>query len=306
MRAKDFFVFFSQIPYTVMASETIPETDRLMKWRKFSDLRLVIPGDVICYRPRGNAAGGAAFTGRDRKDLGTLLKAVKTSEIWHSEEGDWRNMVARNVAKDPQVALWVKTVKAHLNDVGITTVKQLHRTLDNVNAQLRAKDYPILYRDTLNLIRECCESTATNTGHIVFASGPAVRVDSEGTFRIRVVHSTKFGAKDPVTGEVTEGVQEYYRKFYLQPDGTWTKRKKAKQLPADNQPATQQAELAILESEEDPLDDMEEQDDDEDITNDAEKAAMAEEEAAEQPPTKEARDDVSGADCDVIVARMCF
>lgn len=75
-------------------------------------------------------------------------------------------------------------------------------------------------------MRECCRSLAVNTGHIVFASGPAIRMDTDSeypTYHIRVVHSTKNGIKDPTTDEVTNGVQEHYCRFYLRPDGTWTR-----------------------------------------------------------------------------------
>jgi hypothetical protein len=80
MRAKDFYRFFETIPYTVIDHKDLPEeTDKLMKWRIVPDLRMVIPGDIIVYRPKGNSAGGAAFTKNDRSDLKHLFKVRR---IW--------------------------------------------------------------------------------------------------------------------------------------------------------------------------------------------------------------------------------
>jgi hypothetical protein len=77
------------------------------------------------------------------------------------------------------------------------------------------------------MMKECCETRTTNTGHIVFASGPAQYV-GDNEYRVRVVHSTKYGKKD-ADGNFTTGVQEYYRRFTLveEEDGTsyWTRQK---------------------------------------------------------------------------------
>ena len=59
------------------------------------------------------------------------------------------------------------------------------------------------------MMRECCETTAQNTGHIVFAAGPAIYKGKQ-SYRIRVVHSTKHGKLDE-NGEVTTGVQVRYQ-----------------------------------------------------------------------------------------------
>jgi hypothetical protein len=75
MRAKDFYRFFETIQYTVTDTQDLPEdTDKLLKWRIVPDLRMVIPGDIIVYRPKGNSAGGADFTANDRSDLKHLFK----------------------------------------------------------------------------------------------------------------------------------------------------------------------------------------------------------------------------------------
>ncbi|KAL3919722.1 MAG: hypothetical protein SGILL_003611, partial [Bacillariaceae sp.] len=194
MRAKDFYGFFETIPFTVMDTQTLNPEARLMKWRIVKDLRSVIPGDVICYRPRGNAAGGAAFTTNDRKDLKHLLHAVRTAQLF------WRlrstgSLVTRNLAKDPTVLQWVATVKEKLLLIGINTVRELYKNVDTVNAKLEACGHAIFHQGTLRLMKECCETTAQNTGHIVFASGRAIHMGNN-EYRIRVVHSTKYGKLD--------------------------------------------------------------------------------------------------------------
>ena len=301
MRAKDFFQFFESIPYTVRGAEEIPETDRRMKWRKITDLRLIIPGDVICYRPRGNAAGGAAFTSTDRSDLTKLLKTAKTAQLWHAEGGDWNHLVTRNVAKDPKVKTWVQQVKTKLHAIGIRNVKELYKNLGSINAKLKSLDYMVLHQDTLNLMRECCRSLAVNTGHIVFASGPAVRVeDGEESdnvcYRIRVVHSTKHGIKDEKTGEIIEGVQEYYRRFYLKQDGSWTR------SVSKAEPLLPEMKDGFYDSDDDPLDDMEDDDEDPDQPDPAENEDGDHEENNDDGENGENEELI----VDVIAGRICF
>eukprot|EP00980_Cylindrotheca_fusiformis_P020172 scaffold7250_cov131-Cylindrotheca_fusiformis.AAC.1 len=49
MRAKDFYCFFSTLPFTVM--DVTPQNAGTRKWRIVDDLRMVLPGDVLAYRP---------------------------------------------------------------------------------------------------------------------------------------------------------------------------------------------------------------------------------------------------------------
>lgn len=285
MRAKDFFGFFQTIPFTIMQKEEIPDSeDTRMKWRIVNDLRLVIPGDVIVYRPQGGAAGGAAFTENDAKDLPHLLKAVKMSQLWMEQNGEG----TRNVARDPLLKPWVQAVQAKLAAIGITTVKELRLNYDSINDKLKEKDYSILYQDTLRLMKECFTTTALNTGHIVFAAGPMVHMGNNG-YRVRVVHSTKYGKVDK-NGVVTSGVQEHYRRFTMVEgeDGTvrWLRAMKK---------AVKPDETAESDNEEDnPNDDMEE--DDENQTDEP-----VEEEAREEPV-----EDTGPLMADVMAVRMCF
>lgn len=53
MRAKDFFEFFSTIPFTVLDGKEFPESARLMKWRNVPDLRMVIRTCLICSSKNG-------------------------------------------------------------------------------------------------------------------------------------------------------------------------------------------------------------------------------------------------------------
>ena len=255
MRAKDFYGFFTSLPYTILDvntdfrnyeytdhtnnnnSSSNPNLEslehtripRTMRWRRVPDLRMVIPGDVIVYRPIGNAAGGAAFTEYDRKDLPKLLKAVKAAQLFRVMKQEWDRLndiqliEPRNVMKDPSVQPWVQAVEAKLHRIGIQSVRDLRIALqkrqktkvDVINQKLVAAGHSALKEDTLSLMLECATTTALNTGHIVFAAGIAVDMgNADNEYRIRVVHSTKFGKKD-VNGVVTTGVQEHYRRFRL-------------------------------------------------------------------------------------------
>jgi len=315
MRAKDFYRFFDAIPYTVLDPEPVPETETKMQWRIVKDLRLVIPGDVITYRPRGHAAGGAAFTTNDRKDLTRVLRAARTAQLWRDHEGgSWRQFTTRNLAKDPTVQQWVEAVKAKLHAVGIKTVKDLYTNLEHLNDLLRAANHQTMFQDTLALMKEICETRAQNTGHIVFAAGLAVHM-GDGEYRIRVIHSTKYGKVDPQSGEVTTGVQEHYRRFRLVEleDGTtkWTRAMKAAKplMPAAATTNACEADLgknstnnddvcplnaAVSDDEDNLLDDMEDEEGED---------PPIQEEAAEP----EVMDELAGlAEVDVIAARMCF
>ena len=297
MRAKDFFGFFEIVPYTVMDREDIPDGgNTYMKWRRVVDLRMVIPGDVIVYRPRGNAAGGAAFTTNDRKDLRQLLKAVKAAQLWREEPRSLDNLVARNFAKDVRVQPWVKAVRNKLNAVGIGTVKELRKKYNQINDLVVANNYVPLSQDTLALIKECSETTAMNTGHIVFAAGPAVQVDDD-VFRVRVVHSTKHGKKDE-NGEVLVGVQEYFKRFKMirKSNGEVTFTREMKHSKAVAACVQNFESGAVTDDEDDPMDDMEDKDADEE-----------DDVAAEEEEEEAVGDDLTGqSDVQVLAARMGF
>ena len=308
MRAKDFYQFFETIPYDVMNKTEIPDGARLMKWRIVKDLRMVIPGDVICYRPRGNAAGGAAFTTNDRKDLKHLLHAVKTSQVFWKLRSSGA-LVTKNVAKDPEVIKWVADVREKMKAVGIKTVKDVYTNLDTINEKFESMGYPVLKPDTLRLLRECCETTAQNTGHIVFAAGRAIYKGND-EYRIRVVHSTKHGKLDE-NGQVTTGVQEYFRRFTLKEDGTWTRGMiKAKNALTDTPPKQHKraaSTVSIDADDEDPADDMEEDEDIINMSSDGETSSDLAEEDVSPPVQQSGGDELSGqSNVDVIAARMCF
>lgn len=301
MRAKDFYDFFSTIPFTVMDTQPIPEKSRLMKWRVVPDLRYVIPGDIIVYRPRGMAAGGAAFTTTDKQDLNHLLKAVRTAQLWHELRSSGA-LVTMNVARDPRVKPWVKAVKEKLAKVDVCTVRDVHKKIAHVNEELLKLNLIPLKPQTIEMMKQCCETKASNTGHIVFAAGPAQYVGDD-EYRIRVVHSTKFGKKDK-DGNVTTGVQEYFRRFTLveEPDGTkyWTRGKKVVQevIPSDTD-----------DEDENPNDDMEEdrrtEDEEEDSSQKVTNPNSGDD--SSQEATIEQHDEVAGLpQVEVIAARMCF
>jgi hypothetical protein len=262
MRAKDFFFFYDTLPYSITDQQhtmdlPAPRTSALAaasEWRRVPDLRMVLAGDIICYRPKGNAAGGSAFTYLERNDLDRCLRAVQTAYLWNAETGrrsdhvidangrQWRNHITQNVASDPRVAAWVEATKVNLSLIGIGSVLVLYWKLDTINEQFQRRHLtPLLDDAIVDLLRECCESTSGNTGHIVFAAGPAVNMGpchhssinsgretgsaSDAEYRIRVVHSTRRGKT--VRGTTVQGVQEYYRRFQLvqnqQGEEVWTR-----------------------------------------------------------------------------------
>ena len=308
MRAKDFYDFFSTIPFTVMDQNQIPEKTRLMKWRLVPDLRHVIPGDIIVYRPRGSAAGGAAFTTNDRKDINHMLKAVCVAQLWQ-EIRSTGALVTTNCARDPRVRPWVKEAKAKLASIGLQSIREVYQNINTINASLEEKGLAPFEAKTLEMMQECCETTASNTGHIVFAGGPAQCV-GDNEFRIRVVHSTKYGKKDK-DGNVTTGVQEYFRRFMLveEADGTsyWTRgmKKAVNKLvekPVHGYETDDEDENPNDDMEEDrPVEEEEEDDESDQATNpnsgeDSHQAASVDE-----------HDELSGqSQIEVIAARMCF
>lgn len=282
MRAKDFYRFFETVSLTVLDKQPICTDKKLMKWRIVPDLRMVIPGDVIVWRPKGNAAGHCAFTSNDRKDLSRLLKAVKTTQIWNNETAHAETgLVTRHVGQDPQVKAFVSATKQKLHAVGIFSCTELRAKFVQLNELLKEKQLEPIDDETLQLMKECAETTALNTGHIVFASAPAVRV-SENEYRIKVVHSTKSGKTDE-HGNSTEGVQEYYRRFqWIESSGRWTRQMKTAPLPEDKN-AGDSAD-----------DDDVDEDDPEDRDHGPSSYTESEDELAGQ------------TDVEVLAARMCF
>lgn len=189
-------------------------THLVTKWRIVNDLRMVIPGDIIVYRPKGNAAGGAVFTTGDQQDIHGLLEAVKTAKVWSDLRLNGK-LVTRNVAKDPIVREWVAQVKSDLAAIGLVTVQCLYDNLDSIQLKFKGKGFSELNKEIIDLIKQCYEATAENTGHIVFVSGPAVQLGTDA-YRVRIVHSTSHGKR--VDGRLTSGVQEYFRRFVLEKD----------------------------------------------------------------------------------------
>lgn len=218
-----------------------------------------------------------------------LLKAVKTSELWHKEAEEWKNLVTRNVSRDPAVKPWVDETRTKLLKVGIVTVKDLRQKLKlgNLNDLLKAEGEAPLSSNIVQMMDECSNSLALNTGHIVFASGPA-EIKSENEYRIRVVHSTKYGRTDR-RGNTTEGVQEYFRRFRLvigsNGEERWTR--EMREAPVEDGP-----------NDEGDTEDEDFDEDDDDPNN-----LITTDHEMEEAIT----DEMQGAvNVEVIAARMCF
>ncbi|KAI2507541.1 hypothetical protein MHU86_6834 [Fragilaria crotonensis] len=244
MRAKDFFNFFKSITHSVGepdcdvdvatvdgASTTIIAEgvgvgdERLQSWRRVDDLRMLLPGDIIVYRREGMAAGGAAFTLDDLKDLLTLLKAVRTAQVYEEYDDETgEDLVDYNVAKDEAIEEWAMTLKDKLssNDAfGITDLAALRTLAAEVPSFWSdLKEYMdsenCYENDTVDRMYEALYASEGNTGHIMFAAGLAEIVGKTADkeeYRVAVFHSTGFGRKYKGTNKRRRGVERSYRRF---------------------------------------------------------------------------------------------
>lgn len=242
MRAKDFYTFFESLPHTATDNilSTIPNENgtrnttqprELLKWYRVDDLRQCILGDIIVYRAKGGAAGGSAFV--KRAGLRQALVAVKAAELYDSinEESGDHQPVAINVAKLPEVNEWVAGVMAILSSAGIDEIDKLRGINygtndddDNSEDSLKIVITPLveqgmLSENTVSLLEEVLNSQNGNTGHIMFAAGPAEEISFEThIWRIPVYHSTGVGPKSK------RGVQRAYKRFEYSPKHQrWTR-----------------------------------------------------------------------------------
>jgi hypothetical protein len=256
MRAKDFFNFFKSIPHSVAdpddffvnvdtatadatsssisssSSTTITKTgggvvgdEPLQSWRRVDDLRMLLPGDIIVYRREGMAAGGAAFTLDDLKDLLTLLKAVRTAQVYEEYDDETgEDLVDYNVAKDEAIEEWAMTLKNKLSLQDTFGITDLH-SLKTLAAEMPSfwsdlKEYMDsesgYENDTVDRMYEALYASEGNTGHIMFAAGLAEIVGKTADkeeYRVAVFHSTGFGKKYKGTNKRRRGVERSYRRF---------------------------------------------------------------------------------------------
>jgi hypothetical protein len=193
-------------------------------WRRVDDLRMLLPGDVVVYRREGKAAGGAAFTNADVKDLLTLLKAVRTAQIYDDyNEETGEDLVDANVAKDSNVADWATTVLWKLalpetfaiHDLdGLKRIASERPTFwTDLKEYLDSENYD---DDTADRMYEALYMTEGNTGHIMFAAGPAELVHATADkeeYRVPIFHSTGFGKKYAGTKKRRKGVERSFKRF---------------------------------------------------------------------------------------------
>jgi hypothetical protein len=226
------------------------------------------------------------------------------AQLWREETKiSSTGLVTRNVGRDPSIKPFVAENKKKMNDIGIYSCTDLRANQKKINEFLAEKGIALLDEDTLQLMKECSETTALNTGHIVFCAGPAeLRGDHE--YRIKVVHSTSSGKLDP-NGNPTEGVQEYFRRFqFLQGSANggankWTRGMKVATLPEDT------TTIKTTEDEEEDNDDIIELGDPSDDEDDD--GTTGDEQGDAQQDPSSSNDELAGlADVEVLAARMCF
>jgi hypothetical protein len=220
------------------------------------------------------------------------------AQLWRKETNESATgLVTRNVGRDPSTKPFVAENKKKMNNIGIYSCTDLRANQNKINQLLAERGIAPIDEDILQLMKECSETTALNTGHIVFVAGPAeLRGDHE--YRIKVVHSTSSGKLDE-NGNPTEGVQEHFRRFqFIQgANGTnkWTRGMKVAALPQD----------IIIKTDED--------DNDINDNNYAESGDPDDEEddgtgdEGDAPVPESSNDELAGlADVEVLAARMCF
>lgn len=244
MRAKDYYAYFERLEYSVTDIANTNGVDdngngngignndndqQVLQWCRVDDLRSILAGDIIVYRAKGNSAGGSVFTKKDT--LQTALTAVKAAELYDikDEETPDNIPVDINVAKLPEVKEWVVDVMNILKAVGIEEIDQLRGDNggandedndDNLQAAINLLEKEEkLSEDTVSLLQEVLSSTNGNTGHIMFAAGPAEETSDEThIWRVPVFHSTGVGKKSK------RGVQKAYKRFEYSPKyQKWTR-----------------------------------------------------------------------------------
>jgi hypothetical protein len=145
MRAKDFFTYFESLEHTV-TDVVSSEDDAAAQsgWRRVTDLRHVIAGDVVVYCCRGRAAGGAVFTVGDRKDMTEIFRSVGVAILYNkamSPEG----VVESNMARDESVPDYIEGAKLAFKNAypKITGAKDMRKlfeetSIDEIKAKLVA------------------------------------------------------------------------------------------------------------------------------------------------------------------------
>ena len=210
MRAKDFFTFFEHLPsLSAVAGSDLNDmrTSDSLCWSRVDDLRMILPGDIIAYRHKGQAAGGAAFL--ETTSLHSLFKSLKVKHIYDEVKEKEGRLVHRNIALDEGVEEWTESLVQSLTSIGIESLDALKGRLEDncVNNRMRSQNVDMA------VLREALHSKAHDTGHVMFAAGRAENVENTNQWRIPVYHSTSSG-KYP-------GVQRGYKTFTRTKHGRW-------------------------------------------------------------------------------------
>ena len=222
MRAKDFKRFFKELSRSVTEGVDSNET-----WRRVDDFQMILAGDIIAWGPEGGASAGGAFV--KTEDLCTLLKHVwlakqeceDSATVLHIAELKHHTMPNTSGAQALTAEEWVEPVLRKLAALTtpIASVQELRQRIDSLNDEIVSTEPSIgrrFFAHTIDLMREACDSSFENTGHIVIATGAAEYKPSpqhpSGDWRVPVVHSS-----GGVHGVRSMG---QYKRFGCQ-DGQW-------------------------------------------------------------------------------------
>ena len=206
MRAKDFFTFFDYLPSTTSDLKVGTAT-----WRRVDDLRQILPGDILCYRVQGRAAGKSVFTTKKDQKAKEIFTSLKTAQ-YYEEVDENEGLVTRNLAQDAYVKQWVSEVCSILESLNITDYDSIMDNLEMVKEILAKRGES---DDTLELLEEVMESQHKNTGHIMICAGPSEPNRSNpNEWRVPVYHSTKSKIKPGVQRGYKRIVSSDYKNWY--------------------------------------------------------------------------------------------
>jgi len=198
MRADDFYEFFSKQP-SVKSSANIAT-----QWRSVDNICDVLPGDIISY-------SFGCFV--EKHNLRDLLQDVKLQmDLEDAHDGTLRHFLEED---DNSIDDWVDKVEQKLNAVGVDSKEALLEKLTNntLNGDLRNAGLRFLGSHTLEELKEACEASHSNTGHIVIVRGPPKKKEDD-KWTVPILQSTSL-SKPP-------GVGQNWKIFCEDPEsGTW-------------------------------------------------------------------------------------
>ena len=184
LRAKDFYNMFSASSDARDAASE-PSGPR---WHRVRDLRNVKPGDILCYRKRGSALGGSSFVHRSAhnstKRFRYYLEQIAIKVLLASRQCPANQNVDERAFAQDEKSL-ARSYSEAFAAKGVRTCKTF------MNAKFKDKELGVASsKEVLFMLKEACETSKRNTGHIVVAASyPILRGD--WSLHVKTFESTK-------------------------------------------------------------------------------------------------------------------